>query len=64
MGKKDHASLSKCFEEKFPELFDFENCGLMMIDAEDGGLFKIQEPIDSPDSGEEDNAANPERTKN
>ena len=60
MGKKDHASLTKTFEEKFPELFGFEYCGLLMIDREDGGLFKISCPIESPDSADEDGGANPE----
>mmetsp|Transcript_43886 Transcript_43886/g.58187 ORF Transcript_43886/g.58187 Transcript_43886/m.58187 type:complete len:166 (-) Transcript_43886:666-1163(-) len=61
MGKKDHSCLSKSFEEKFPDLFGFETCGLLMIDNEDGGLFKISQPIIHPDSDVEDNT-NPERT--
>lgn len=62
MGKKDHASLTRTFEDKFPELFGFEYCGLLMIDREDGGLFKISCPIESPESADEDGGANPEQT--
>lgn len=41
MGKKQHATLCETFESKFPGLFNFEMCSLLMIDAADGCLFKF-----------------------
>ena len=55
MGKKQHATLCQSFEERFPQLFDFESCGLLFIDAQDGSLYKIAatQPVrDSIDEGE------------
>ena len=38
MGKKQHALLVESFESQFPTLFNFEKCGLLMIDCQDGTL--------------------------
>ena len=63
MGKKEHAALSSSFEDKFPDLFGFEKCGLLMIDAENSGLYKIT-PADVIKESPDENAQNPERTIN
>ena len=59
MGKKQHATLCECFEERFPQLFGFESCGLLFIDASDSSLYKITPTVmrDSIDADE-----NPETT--
>ena len=41
MGKKQHWSLCKTFESRFPSLFSFEKCSLLMVDAESGFLLKF-----------------------
>jgi len=41
MGKKQHATLSETFEDKFPKLFNFEACGLILVDTTNGSLYKI-----------------------
>ena len=40
MGKKQHWSLCSTFESRFPSLFNFEYCGLILVDAEHGHLLK------------------------
>ena len=65
MGKKEHARLSHTFEKRFPELFDFETCGLLFIDPGDHSLYKIQDQHfeESSDEDESDGDKTPERTK-
>lgn len=41
MGKKQHWTLCETFEAEFPQLFNFEHCALLFIDAADGSLFKF-----------------------
>lgn len=60
MGKKQHAKLSTCFEAKFPELFGYEKCGLLMVDREDSSLFKVV--VADPTSSESDSDDNGPRT--
>ena len=43
MGKKQHATLCDIFEQKFPQLFEFEECALLFIDPGDGSLFKFMQ---------------------
>lgn len=59
MAKKEHAKLSVCFEGRFPELFDFESCGLLMVDREDGGLFKVS----MPDANDKENESDTKRMR-
>jgi len=61
MVKKDHFGLSKVFEAKFPELFGFESCGLLMMGC-DGVLFRITTPSNVLVDGDGDGEANPEVT--
>ena len=61
MGKKQHHSLCESFEDRFPQLFGFEMCGLLFIDAADGSLFKIATDPNVRDSMDE-NSKNPEKT--
>ena len=53
MSKKDHVQLSEGFIAKFGELFDFETCGLFMVDREDGGLYKYSMPHSVPKETED-----------
>ena len=62
MGKKQHATLCQSFEERFPQLFGFESCGLLFIDAQDSSLYKITATQRVRDSIDEDNSENPENT--
>ena len=67
MGKKQHALLCQSFEERFPQLFGFESCGLLFIDAQDSSLYKITANHTVRDSDEvdeqgADNSENPENT--
>jgi len=62
MGKKQHANLSVAFEKKFPKLFDFEFCGLLLIDASNDCLYKIQDAEEAGySSSDEENGANAEK---
>ena len=66
MGKKQHALLCQSFEERFPQLFGFESCGLLFIDAQDSSLYKItaNQTVreSSVDEQGADNSENPENT--
>lgn len=63
MGKKKHQALCESFEERFPPLFNFESCGLLFVDPQDGCLYKIQSSggAAAADEGDQDD---PERTGN
>ena len=63
MGKKKHQALCESFEERFPALFNFESCGLLFVDPQDGCLYKIQasQGAEAGDDGDKDD---PERTGN
>lgn len=63
MGKKKHQALCESFEARFPPLFNFESCGLLFVDPQDGCLYKIQgsHGAGAADDGDE---ADPERTGN
>ena len=61
MSKKQHSKLSKSFEARFPELFSFERCGLLMIDREDDSLFKVVSADLGSSDEEEDGMRTPVR---
>ena len=63
MGKKKHQALCESFEARFPALFNFESCGLLFVDPQDGCLYKIQAShgAEAGDDGDQDD---PERTGN
>ena len=65
MGKKKHQALCESFEERFPPLFNFESCGLLFVDPEDGCLYKIQASgVGESGSGDDGDKDDPERTGN
>ena len=41
MSIKQHQELCQSFDEKFPSFFNFQKCGLLLIDASDNSLYKI-----------------------
>ena len=65
MAQKEHVTLCTIFEERFPNLFGFKQCGLLFIDSGDGCMYRISEPVIDQDdipAAKEPNEDNPECT--